>query len=328
MVVQAYNNQITTVENFLDTIACKLMVDRAEAIGFSAADVGLQSGAKLLKNVRNNMRCRFDDAVLAKQMFQPSQIFVPEYWDKARVFGLNELFRVYKYEPTQRFKMHRDGVVNISEQVQSAFTWMIYLNDDFQGGYTAFEDGLLIQPKQGMLLVFPHNLKHESQIVAVGEKYVLRNDVFYKQNESSDDDITIMQHDYNLTFCEVVAAVFDEFLKSLNYEVVQNERAAWCADYKYKNYTLNQSILFKYSGYPDSPGYYQIIIKNSKHQLHLEQLCTKLQPGYTANQDQYTQLVKNDFRQLLRVDLKDKMCRHLWEMKLLCLSALTNNAET
>lgn len=328
MRVQTITNNITIVENFLDKDNCHRFIAKAEIIGFNEADVSLSTGSKMIKSVRNNWRSRFIDATLANHFYQQSQIFVPEYLNNAKVFGLNELFRFYKYEPGQRFKMHRDGVVIIDEEKYSFFTWMVFLNDDFQGGYTGFEDGLHIKPQQGMLLLFPHHLKHESQVVSYGEKYVLRSDVIYKKMEIEEDDISNMRHDFNLIFCEIVAEVFGDFLESLGYEIVQNERSAWCADYKYKNYELNQSILFKYSGYPDGPGCYQIIIKNHKHQLHLEQLCTKLQPGYSANQEQYTQFVRNDFRQLLRGDLKDRMSRHLWEMKLLCLSALTNNTIT
>jgi hypothetical protein len=173
-----------------------------------------------------------------------------------------------------------------------------------------------------MLLVFPHELKHEGSEVSAGEKYVLRSDVMYRQL-SACDDIDNMHYDFNATFCEVVAETFDSFFAALNYEVLQNERAAWVADYKYKNYELNRSVLFNYSGYPDGVAYYEIIIQSSTKRVVLEQLCAKLHPAYNANQDQYTMLVNNDYRQLVRNDFGDRMKRHYWEMKLLCMDALT-----
>jgi len=55
---------------------------------------------------------------------------------------------------------------------------MVYLNDDFSGGETKFDD-VLIKPRSGMALMFIHELKHESLPIMVGTKYVLRSDVFY-----------------------------------------------------------------------------------------------------------------------------------------------------
>jgi hypothetical protein len=323
MLIQTHADDIVTVENFIEKKACAQLIERAETIGFDEADVQLPEGSKKVKSIRDNMRCRFTDTALAESLYQQSQIFMPEYLLDAKIYALNDLFRCYKYEPGQRFKMHRDGVFKKSEREHSAFTWMVYLNDDFQGGYTCFKNGVLIEPKQGMLLVFPHELKHEGSEVSVGEKYVLRSDVMYKQLSEGDGIYESMAHNFNTTFCEVVAETFDSFFAALNYEVVQNERAAWVADYKYKNYELNRSVLFKYSGYPDGFAYYEIILQSPVKRVVLEQLCAKLHPAYNANQDQLTMLIRNDYRQLVRNDFGDRMKRHFWEMKLLCMDALT-----
>ena len=55
---------------------------------------------------------------------------------------------------------------------------MVYLNDNFQGGDTTF-CGLRSRLRQGMFLLFLHNLYHEGSEVTQGVKYVLRYDVMY-----------------------------------------------------------------------------------------------------------------------------------------------------
>ena len=56
---------------------------------------------------------------------------------------------------------------------------MVYLNDNFQGGDTAFR-GRRIRPRKGMALIFLHSLFHEGSEVTQGVKYVLRSDVMYR----------------------------------------------------------------------------------------------------------------------------------------------------
>jgi hypothetical protein len=62
----------------------------------------------------------------------------------------------------------------------SLLTFMIYLNEGYEGGETRFES-LSVAGKLGMALVFEHGLLHESAEVTGGVKYVLRSDVMYGQ---------------------------------------------------------------------------------------------------------------------------------------------------
>src|SRR5450432_1726733 len=75
----------------------------------------------------------------------------------------------------------------------SLFTFLIYLNDDFEGGETTFflpswREGVLnaypVRPVMGSVLMFPHGnangaLLHEGTGVRKGKKYVIRTDVEY-----------------------------------------------------------------------------------------------------------------------------------------------------
>ena len=108
------------------------------------------------------------------------QQFLPLEKENYNSIGLNEMFRFYRYTTGQRFKMHRDGSFKRNEIERSFYTFMIYLNDDFEGGETEFQNLFTITPKQGSLLIFYHPLKHESKIITSGVKYVLRSDIMYQ----------------------------------------------------------------------------------------------------------------------------------------------------
>ena len=56
---------------------------------------------------------------------------------------------------------------------------MIYLNEDFEGGETLFENAVIV-PKTGLALFFVHRLLHKGQPVLEKLKYVLRTDVLYQ----------------------------------------------------------------------------------------------------------------------------------------------------
>ena len=89
------------------------------------------------------------------------------------------MFRFYKYQPGEQFKKHRDQSFIRNEIEASYFTFMIYLNDNYDGGETTFNH-LTIHPKQGMGLIFQHDLEHEGAPVIKGIKYVLRTDIMYR----------------------------------------------------------------------------------------------------------------------------------------------------
>jgi predicted 2-oxoglutarate/Fe(II)-dependent dioxygenase YbiX len=52
--------------------------------------------------------------------------------------GLNELFRFYRYQRGHQFKGHFDQSYIRSETEASYYTFMIYLNDNYEGGQTTF----------------------------------------------------------------------------------------------------------------------------------------------------------------------------------------------
>ena len=107
--------------------------------------------------------------------------------DDRAAIGVNELLRFYRYDPGQQFNWHQDFPFERDNGEQSYLTFMIYLNDNFEGGETSFEDSyseesfdeFQVTPRQGMALFFEHAIHHKGESVTKGRKYVLRSDIMY-----------------------------------------------------------------------------------------------------------------------------------------------------
>lgn len=136
----------------------------------------------MLKGARNNDRFMYIDIEKANRLWERLMPFCIKEYGNTKVFGLNEMLRIYKYTEGQLFRKHRDGSYQRNEFELSLFTFMIYLNDDFEGGKTWFSD-FEIEPKKGTALIFNHDLLHEGMKIISGTKYVFRTDIMYKIND-------------------------------------------------------------------------------------------------------------------------------------------------
>ncbi len=172
--------EIFLVDNFLSKQECNHFIEKGEQVSFEEAKVNIQGKQVMVKGVRNNQRILFIDENLANQIWQKIKPFVPPTFGLYNALGLNEMFRIYKYTQGQRFKMHRDGSYERNEKECSFFSFLIYLNEDFEGGETYFEEGITIIPRLGDALLFHHPLRHEGKPLISGTKYILRTDIMYQ----------------------------------------------------------------------------------------------------------------------------------------------------
>jgi prolyl 4-hydroxylase len=171
--------EIFTIDDFWSIQKCNDYIKNGELIGYEPATVTTDKGTKRLEEFRNNDRIIYKDFALANEIWKELEPFALLQIGNSKAIGLNELFRFYKYQIGQQFKKHRDQSFIRNEFECSYFTFMIYLNDNYEGGETTFNH-LLIKPKQGMALLFLHDLEHEGTSVTNGIKYVLRTDVMYR----------------------------------------------------------------------------------------------------------------------------------------------------
>jgi len=103
----------------------------------------------------------------------------------------------------QQFRKRYKYDTDASGKTRSFLTFLIYLNDGFEGGATRFyrpsnESGgggkisemvaQGVQPKKGCVLVFPQgntaSLLHEGSAVTKGTKYDVRTDVLYRRKST------------------------------------------------------------------------------------------------------------------------------------------------
>ncbi|MES2513133.1 MAG: 2OG-Fe(II) oxygenase [Bacteroidota bacterium] len=167
------------IEDFLSSQECDDLILWSEQKGYEDAKVQMYGKQVMLKAVRNNSRITFVDFDLSARIWEKFKPFAVDKFANSEVLGLNEMFRFYKYENGQRFKRHIDGSYIRNNEEASYFTLMIYLNDDFEGGSTTFQNSE-VKPKKGTALVFYHGMKHAGEEIQSGTKYVLRTDVMYK----------------------------------------------------------------------------------------------------------------------------------------------------
>eukprot|EP00933_Yihiella_yeosuensis_P001832 TRINITY_DN10301_c0_g1_i1.p1 TRINITY_DN10301_c0_g1~~TRINITY_DN10301_c0_g1_i1.p1 ORF type:complete len:703 (+),score=169.55 TRINITY_DN10301_c0_g1_i1:30-2111(+) len=153
-------------------------------------------------------------------LFSRVRYLLPQKLQGDDLVGINRRWRIYRYQAGNLYRKHLDGAWPASgikvdakgnqEYVydaygggtRSRFTFIVYLNDDFEGGCTTFffpkegKEGTLesrpIRPRIGSASVFPHGdtgipLLHEGSSVTNGTKYLLRTDVVYARPETSEE---------------------------------------------------------------------------------------------------------------------------------------------
>lgn len=171
---------IFLLHNVLTKEECREFIELAESKGFQEATVALPEGSTMMKSIRNNQRVTLDNTEIATKIWSKVVSFIPTV-DNQTPTRLNERIRFYKYEQKERFNKHRDGRFRTTDE-ESRLTFLIYLNDEYEGGETEFET-FSTSPKTGTALCFTHELKHKGCSVITGTKYVLRTDIMFKKNE-------------------------------------------------------------------------------------------------------------------------------------------------
>ena len=174
---------------------------------------------------RGNLRLSTVDHGLSAALWERIRAHVPAAMHDPKVpgkiwqaVGLNEMLRMAKYRPGDRFAVHADscfdrhkmGVANGKPEERSMLTVNVYLNTDFEGGRTRFYKGdvrwgavdpdeskylvYALEPEAGEACVFPQqpaaSLMHDGEEVRGSEiqfKYLLRTDVMYRVDMAKSD---------------------------------------------------------------------------------------------------------------------------------------------
>ncbi len=179
---------IFAIEGFLPHAACDWLKDRAEAVTEPALIYDHETGEGRRESVRTNAAAQFDlqrmDVVLAvvrERIARAAGLPVP---------GL-EWTQVLHYAVGQTFDWHVDWLdpavpgyaADLGARGQRIATCLVFLNDDFEGGETAFEaGGLRHRGRKGDALLWANTLpdgsidrrtRHAGLPPTKGEKWVL-----------------------------------------------------------------------------------------------------------------------------------------------------------
>jgi len=177
------------IENVYTSNECNDLIKISEEMGFPLI-------FKKKDDIRINERIMCDSKIIANDMFNRVKQFIPKKYKYHKLIGLNERLRILRYKNGHEFNAHFDGEYRRKNGERSYITFILYLNDSnkcfndtgltiFYNGNTSIEykEGIShvsIKPKQGMVILFEHNILHRgTKIKGNGTKYIMRTDVMY-----------------------------------------------------------------------------------------------------------------------------------------------------
>jgi len=197
-VAELLPGKVLSLKNVLSQSECENYIQQCEKKGFKQATIHVGKQQLQTEEIRNNDTVIIDSEDTAKLLWERVKSILPENFasdeDNVPAVSLSERLRFYRYDPGQRFIRHYDGyeygsmvyTANQANKPQPRMTFLVYLNEGFEGGKTTFfsskgKEILAVTPETGMALVYTHQLLHEGSLVTSGRKYVLRSDVLYGQ---------------------------------------------------------------------------------------------------------------------------------------------------
>ncbi|KAI0127052.1 oxidoreductase [Xylariales sp. AK1849] len=199
---------LSLMKDVLSHEECKSIIAATESVGY-LPDAPIRDDGSETSILAHNVYWIVDEA-FHSSLWDRVRTFIPAEVGGRKARGINRRFRVYRYVPGAEYRVHFDGAwppsgvhpttgkyiwdASPADAKQSSlFTFLVYLNDDFEGGETTFftpslVEGVMnahpVRPIMGSIALFPHGegegaLLHEGTGVRKGVKYIIRTDVEY-----------------------------------------------------------------------------------------------------------------------------------------------------
>jgi len=195
------------VRNLLSKEECKMIIEASEKTGFESRkfegyNKDSSSCVVWSPEFTNAIYERMGKECLYERTYYDSGLGivlddinfenqVVKYYGK--IDCINPSVRVERYHPGQHLKIHRDGCVRVNEKenIYTVYAIIVYLNDDYEDGYTRFAKNknpkdpkdlyefIDVKGKTGDALIFRHEILHTGGYVSSGTKYILRLDAAY-----------------------------------------------------------------------------------------------------------------------------------------------------
>jgi len=190
-------SRLYTCESVISAGDCRKLV---YLLNFSSAEEDtqkkyLQQLQKLgISLFRTNMKRKYIDEKLAATLAPMFQEILPETLPDGRKFvGVRSAMNFFRYSPGEYFTTHLDGGYSSTETGHSSeYTFIVYLNDDFEGGATRFcgipEWGGArdVKPSIGGITIFRQSdMKHSGVTIKSGFKFILQGMVMYSEISTS-----------------------------------------------------------------------------------------------------------------------------------------------
>ena len=172
--------------NVFNDIECSHLIEVGEKNKYELASLFTDKKNKThyATDIRNSLRCMLDDHTFAKVLEQRIKHLIPEKYNGLTYHSINQRFRFLKYEKSGHFIRHTDEHFVINN-TKSLITILIYLNEDYEGGYTRFfsdkddTTGYNIIPKNGTICLMDQSIEHDVPEIITGIKYVIRTELMY-----------------------------------------------------------------------------------------------------------------------------------------------------
>jgi len=180
------------IRNVLTKQECRDLIAFSEHQGYEEALVNIGYGQQQkMPEFRNCKRMIIDNWNMVNCLWTRCSRFIPQYFKNRKKVSFNERLRFLRYHKGEFFAPHYDGVYQRPNGERSCITFLLYLNDEFEGGNTKylkpFDENRFIAPSisPGMVVMFQHDIYHEGQPLLNGTKYIVRTDVMFTQKTYS-----------------------------------------------------------------------------------------------------------------------------------------------
>lgn len=160
-----FNNLIWVAKNSLSKEFCLQCIEKFESDenryqGITGDGVRLDIKRSTDLCISSDDNWKDEDAVFFKSLNKETKKYLNEIPD---AFGLNAVsdgfkdsgYQIQKTEPGGFYTWHNDFSCTNLDDGPRYITFLWYLNDIHEDGYTEFIDGTKIQPETGKLILFP-----------------------------------------------------------------------------------------------------------------------------------------------------------------------------
>lgn len=180
------NKIFLSLKNIIEPNICNNLINITENIGYKPVSLYTDKNGNehYDETSRKGLRCIVDDINFANELEKLIFDYIPKEYNNMKYHSINPRFRYLKYDNCGYFARHSDSPYSVDDKI-SLITILIYLNNDYEGGYTTFftsvddKKGFSLIPEIGMVCLMDQTIGHKVPPIKKGIKYVIRTELMY-----------------------------------------------------------------------------------------------------------------------------------------------------